>query len=64
MFDTVENGQFLFPIASYFGFIPYIIVVFVDMYQVADGNLGPALHVVSSFVSPIYIPFGIVYYIK
>eukprot|EP00095_Tigriopus_kingsejongensis_P007732 maker-scaffold200_size264178-snap-gene-0.9 protein:Tk07732 transcript:maker-scaffold200_size264178-snap-gene-0.9-mRNA-1 annotation:"atp-binding cassette sub-family a member 5" len=64
MFDKVENGQFLFPIASYVGFIPYIAVSLLDMFQVADGLVGKICHVVFAFLSPIYIPFGAVYYIN
>lgn len=36
MFDKVENGQFLFPIASYMGFLPYIAVSVLDMLQVSN----------------------------
>ncbi|XP_059079473.1 cholesterol transporter ABCA5-like isoform X1 [Tigriopus californicus] len=64
LFDKVENGQFLFPIASYVGFIPYIAVSLLDMFQVADGLVGKICHVVFAFLSPIYIPFGAVYYIN
>ena len=33
-------------------------------FQVSDGNAGKITHVVFCFVSPLYIPFGIVYFIK
>ena len=64
MFDKVENGQFLFPIATYLGLLPYIAVSILDMLDVSNGDAGRICHVVFVFASPIYIPFGTVYYIK
>ena len=64
MFDKVEDGQFLFPVGSYMGFIPYIAISILDMLQVADGEVAKYLHVAFCFLSPMYIPFGIIYYIN
>ena len=60
LFDTIESGQFLFPIASYMGFIPYIAVFLCDAFQVLDGDLALGLHIAFAFLSPIYIPFGVI----
>ncbi|XP_023324416.1 ATP-binding cassette sub-family A member 9 [Eurytemora carolleeae] len=61
LFDTLETGQFLFPISSYAGFIPFIGVFVSDAFQTLDGNLALGLHILFSFISPIYIPFGVIY---
>merc|ERR1719341_1749882 len=35
-----------------------------DSFQVLGGDLGTILHIIFAFISPVYIPFGIIYYIQ
>ena len=63
MFDTVEKGQYIFSLPTYIGFIPFMIMSIVTMTLVGDGKVGPILHYVFQ-ISPLYIPFGIVFQIK
>lgn len=61
--DTVEGGQGLFGLASIVGFIPYLIVFMLSSMQVGtDGKPALIAHIIFSFIYPLYIPFGIIYY--
>jgi len=64
LFDTIESGQFIFAFASWTGMIPYFAVMLTDSFRVLGGDLARGLHILFAFVSPVYIPFGIIYYIQ
>lgn len=44
--------------------IPYFAVMLTDSFRVLGGDLARGLHILFAFVSPVYIPFGIIYYIQ
>ena len=58
---SIKRGKFIF---SWTGMIPYFAVMMTDSFQVLGGDLATYLHVVFAFISPVYIPFGIIYYIQ
>jgi len=60
----MESGQFIFAFASWTGMIPYFAVMLTYAFQVIGGDLATILHVVFAFISPCYIPFGIIFYIQ
>lgn len=64
LFDSMESGQFIFAFASWTGMIPYFAVMLTNSFQVLGGDLATGLHIAFAFISPVYIPFGIIYYIQ
>ena len=64
LFDTVETGQFIFALAIWGGMIPYIGVMLTDSFQVLEGTLATIIHIAFAFTWPVYLPFGIIYYIQ
>ena len=51
-------------LASWGGMIPYFAVMLTYSFQVADGILARWIHIISAFLAPVYIPFGIIFYIQ
>ena len=51
-------------LASWGGMIPYFAVMLTYSFQVAEGLLARWIHIISAFIAPVYIPFGIIFYIQ
>ena len=68
MFDKQETARQFYPgFAMAFGICAYNIVSLVDMLgsgKTDPWNAGTILHFVFSFILPMYIPFGLLYYIN
>ena len=59
----------MFVFSSIAGIVPYFIVSFVEILGIivpdwSSSSLSQALHLLFSFISPIYIPFGVIFYIQ
>ena len=50
------------------GIIPFVIVSFIEILGILapslNSSLPQALHLIFAFISPIYIPFGVIFYIQ
>ena len=50
------------------GIIPFIIVSFIEILGILDSGWSPllpqTLHLLFAFISPIYIPFGVIFYLQ
>ena len=44
--------------------IPYFAVMLTDSFRVLDGRLATWLHCTFAFICPVYIPFGVIYYVQ
>ncbi|KAI4488532.1 hypothetical protein M0802_011535 [Mischocyttarus mexicanus] len=63
IFDKMDSAQSILPnIATFFGLIPFLLVVILDMLGVG-GTAAFALHVVFSLLNTMYVPFAAVYYV-
>nr|QST14978.1 ABCA5 protein [Diaphanosoma celebensis] len=66
LFDSMETAQSVFPnVSSLIGFVPYIVVMLCDMFQVGgSADIATTLHIVFCCVDTLYIPYGILYFIN
>ena len=62
-FESIESGQFLIQLIVYMGFVPFLAVSVVFMISSEVSN-DYVLHLIFSFLSPFYIPFGIIFYLS
>ncbi|XP_014207034.1 ATP-binding cassette sub-family A member 5-like isoform X2 [Copidosoma floridanum] len=63
MFDKMDSAQSFLPnIATFFGLIPFLLVMILDMLGVG-GVAAFALHVVFSLCNTMYVPYAALYYI-
>ncbi|XP_016838488.1 ATP-binding cassette sub-family A member 5 isoform X2 [Nasonia vitripennis] len=63
MFDKMDSAQSFLPnIATFFGLIPFLLVMILDMLGVG-GIAAFALHVVFSLCNTMYVPYAALYYI-
>lgn len=63
IFDKMDSAQSILPnIATFFGLIPFLLVMILDMLGVG-GTAAFALHVVFSLLNTMYVPYAAVYYV-
>ncbi|XP_024942835.1 ATP-binding cassette sub-family A member 5 [Cephus cinctus] len=63
IFDKMDSAQSILPnIATFFGLIPFILVMILDMLGFGSTAAFP-LHVVFSLLNTMYIPYAAVYYV-
>ncbi|XP_029171757.1 ATP-binding cassette sub-family A member 5-like isoform X1 [Nylanderia fulva] len=63
IFDKMDSAQSILPnIATFFGLIPFLLVMILDMLGVG-GTAAFALHVVFSLLNSMYVPYAAVYYV-
>ncbi|CAD6242712.1 GSCOCT00009542001.2-RA-CDS [Cotesia congregata] len=63
IFDKMDSAQSFLPnIVTFFGLIPFILVMVLDMLDVG-GTAAFALHVVFSLLNATYLPYASVYYL-
>ncbi|XP_043274650.1 ABC transporter A family member 1-like isoform X2 [Venturia canescens] len=63
IFDKMDSAQSILPnIATFFGLIPFILVMILDMLGLG-GTAAFALHVVFSLLNTMYVPYAAVYYV-
>ncbi|XP_012225217.1 cholesterol transporter ABCA5-like isoform X2 [Linepithema humile] len=63
IFDKMDSAQSILPnIATFFGLIPFLLVVFLDMLGLG-GTAAFALHIVFSLLNSMYVPYAAVYYV-
>ncbi|EGI60698.1 ABC transporter A family member 4 [Acromyrmex echinatior] len=63
IFDKVDSAQSMLPnIATFFGLLPFILVMILDM-QGLGGTASFALHVAFSLLNSMYVPYAAVYYV-
>ncbi|XP_049766661.1 cholesterol transporter ABCA5-like isoform X1 [Schistocerca cancellata] len=63
IFDKMDSAQSILPnIATFLGLIPFILVMFLDMFRIG-GRAALALHVVFSLLNTMYIPYAVVYFV-
>lgn len=63
MFDKMDSAQSFLPnIATFFGLIPFLLVMILDMLGVG-GVTAFTLHVVFSLCNTMYVPYAALYYI-
>ncbi|XP_011146554.1 ABC transporter A family member 1 isoform X4 [Harpegnathos saltator] len=63
MFDKMDSAQSILPnIATFFGLIPFLMVMFIDMLGLG-GTAALALHVIFCLLNSMYVPYAAVYYV-
>ncbi|XP_012287761.1 ATP-binding cassette sub-family A member 5 isoform X2 [Orussus abietinus] len=63
IFDKMDSAQSILPnIATFFGLIPFLLVMILDMLGLS-GTAAFALHVVFSLCNTMYVPYAAVYYV-
>lgn len=63
IFDKMDSAQSILPnIATFFGLIPFVLVMILDMLGLG-GTAAFALHVVFSLLNTMYVPYAAVYYV-
>lgn len=63
IFDKMDSAQSFLPnIVTFFGLIPFILVMVLDMLGLG-GTAAFALHVVFSLLNAMYLPYASVYYV-
>ncbi|XP_015126948.1 ATP-binding cassette sub-family A member 5 [Diachasma alloeum] len=63
IFDKMDSAQSILPnIATFFGLIPFILVMILDMLGLG-GTAAFALHCVFSLLNSMYVPYAAVYYV-
>ncbi|XP_066591826.1 cholesterol transporter ABCA5-like [Prorops nasuta] len=63
IFDKMDSAQSILPnIATFFGLIPFLLVMILDMLGVG-GTAAFALHVVFCLLNTMYVPYAAVYYV-
>ncbi|XP_036138839.1 ABC transporter A family member 1 [Monomorium pharaonis] len=63
IFDKMDSAQSILPnIATFFGFIPFMLVMFLDMIGIG-GIASFVLHVVFSLLNSMYVPYAAVYFV-
>lgn len=64
VFDKTDSAQSILPnIATFLGYIPFFLVIIMDMLRIG-GKAAYVLHVVFSLLNTMYIPYAIVYYVQ
>ncbi|KAG7209072.1 hypothetical protein KM043_015226 [Ampulex compressa] len=64
IFDKMDSAQSILPnIATFFGLIPFVLVMILDMLGLG-GTAAFALHVVFSLLNTMYVPYAAVYYVE
>ncbi|CAH0549112.1 unnamed protein product [Brassicogethes aeneus] len=64
IFDKFETAQSALPnIATLVGFLPYFVVVYLDMLRMG-GKAAFVLHTILSLFNTMYTPYAIVYYVQ
>lgn len=62
-FNRTDSAlSFLPNILTFFGFIPFVLVAFMDM-MILDAKATIVLHYVFSILNPMYIPYALVYFV-
>lgn len=63
IFDKMDSAQSILPnIVTFFGLIPFVLVMILDMLGLG-GTAAFALHVVFSLLNTMYLPYAAVYYV-
>lgn len=63
IFDKTESAQSILPnIVTFFGLIPFVLVMILDMLGLSS-TAAFALHIVFSLINTMYLPYAAIYYV-